>query len=152
MLKANVECQSGATNGLHVAGQAAYDCPGGSYGRPLTPYGCSPHMVAQRLLLGALGAAYGSSVAPNGCPWDPHGRSEAELECSWGCIRPLKGSIWLPMGLYMVAKRLHLTAERVHFVAQGPSMAPMRQICSIHPCEKSLFQFGRGATSDKQDL
>ncbi len=27
------------------------------------------HMAAQRLLLGALGAAYGRSEAPNGCPW-----------------------------------------------------------------------------------
>ena len=35
------------------------------------------------------------------------------------------------MGLHMAAQRLHLAAEGLHFAAQGPSMAPMRQICSI---------------------
>ena len=35
------------------------------------------------------------------------------------------------MGLHVAAQRLHLAAEGLHFAAQGPSMAPMRQICSI---------------------
>ena len=84
MLKANVECQSEATNGLHVAGQAADGCPAVPYG---CPYGGSEavfglhmaaqrlpvaahgvHMAVQRLLLGVLGAAYGCSEAPNSCP------------------------------------------------------------------------------------
>ena len=48
-----------------------------------------------------------------------------------GSIWLLKGSVELPMGLHMAAQRLHLAAEGLHFAAQGPSMAPMRQICSI---------------------
>ena len=64
-------------------------------------------------------------------PWNPYGGSEAAFGCPWGCIWPLRGSIWLPMGLHMAAQRLHLAAEGLHFAAQGPSMAPMRQICSI---------------------
>ena len=34
-------------------------------------------------------------------------------------------------GAALAAQRLHLAAEGLHFAAQGPSMAPMRQICSI---------------------
>ena len=75
------------------------------------------HMAAERLHMVAHGG-------PCGC-------LEAAFGCSWGCIWPLKGSIWLPMGLHMAAQRLHLAAEGLHFAAQGPSMAPMRQICSI---------------------
>ena len=79
-----------------------------------SPWGCiwllRGSIWLQRLRLGALGAAYGRSEAPDGCPW---------------------GSIWLPMGLHMAAHRLHFAAEGWHFAAQGPSMAPMRQICSI---------------------
>ena len=56
---------------------------------------------------------------------------QAAFGCPWGCIWLLRGSIWLPMGLHMVAQRLHLAAERLHFGAQGPSMAAMRQLCSI---------------------
>ena len=75
--------------------------------------------------------AYGCPGGPYGCPWTPYGCSEAAFGCPWGCIWLLRGSIWLPMGLHMAAQRLHLAAEGLHFAAQGPSMAPMRQICSI---------------------
>ena len=97
------------------------------------------------MLLGALGAAYGRSEAPYDCPWGPYGCSEAAFGSPWGCvwlfrsskwppmgpIWLLRGSKWLPMGLHMAAQRLHLAAEGLHFVAQGPSVAPVRQICSI---------------------
>ena len=89
------------------------------------------HMAAQRLLLGVLGAAYGCSEAPYGCSWGPYGCSETAFVFPWGCIRLLRGFIWLPMGLHMSAQRPHLAAEGLHLAAQRPSMAPMRQICSI---------------------
>ena len=70
-------------------------------------------MAAQRLPMGStwlLGGCFGGLL---------------------GCMWLFRGSIWLPMGLHMAAQRLHLAAEGSHFAAQGPSMAPMRQICSI---------------------
>ena len=88
-------------------------------------------MAAQRLLLGALGAAYGCSEAPYGNPWGRYGCSEAAFGCPWGHIWLLRGSIWLPMGLHLAAQRLHLAAEGLHFATQGLSVAPIRQICSI---------------------
>ena len=111
MLKANVERQYGATNGLHMAGQAAYGCPGGRYGchgvhmatqRLLlgvlkAAFSCSEaahgvHMAAQRLLLGALGAAYGRSEAAHGAAYSC---SEAAFGCrgvAFRCIRAVCGS------------------------------------------------------------
>ena len=125
-------------------------CPGGPYGSH------GPHMAAQRLLLGALGVAYGRSKAPYGCPWGyiclnwelhmatkelymgaygcpkaAYGCSEDSLGWLWGCIWLLRGCNGLPMGLHMAGQRLHLAAEGLHFAAQGLSVAPMRQICSI---------------------
>ena len=68
-----------------------------------------------------------------------------------GSKRLLRGSIWLPMGLHMAAQRLHLAAEGLHFAAQGPSMAPMRQICSI--CSIWLGQVGQpGSREDGQSV
>ena len=99
MLNANVERQYGETNGLHMAGQAAWGLHMAAQGVPMAAHGV--HMAAQRLLLGALGAAYGCSEAPYGCPW--------------GSIWLLRGCIWLQRGCILL----------------GPSMGPMRQICSI---------------------
>ena len=100
--------------------------------------------------------ACGCPGGPYGCLWTPYGCSETTFGCPWGCIWLLRGSISLPMGsvwllrsciwvplglhmasqrlhmgLHMAVQRLHLAAEGLHFAAQGPSMAPMRQICSI---------------------
>ena len=64
-------------------------CPGGPYGSH------GPHIAAQRLLLGALGAGYGCSEAPNGCPWGPYGMSEAAFGCrgvTFGCTGAVYGS------------------------------------------------------------
>ena len=54
-------------------------------------------------------------------------------------------------GVHMAAQRLHLAAEGLHFAAQGPSMAPMRQICSI--CCIWLGQAGQpGSREDGQGV
>ena len=92
------------------------------------------HMAAQRLLLGALGPAYGCSEAPYGCPWGPYGRSEAALGCPWGCPWLLRGSLWASMRLHMAAQRLHLAAEGLHFAAQavyGSHAADMQHILHL---------------------
>ena len=71
-------------------------CPGGPHGFH------GPHMAAQRLLLGALGAAYGCSEAPYGCPW---GSIWLLRGCIWlqrGCILLHRGRLWLPCGRYAV--------------------------------------------------
>ena len=64
MLNANVGCQYGATNGLHMAGQAAYGCPGDPYGCPWGPYGCSEAAFGCRgVAFWSTGAVYGSHAA-----------------------------------------------------------------------------------------
>ena len=115
--------------------KANVGCPRGSFGSH------RHHMASQRLPLGALGAAYCCSEAPNGCPWGPCGYSEAAFGGPWGCIWLLRGCIWLPTRVHVTGQGLHLAAEGLHFAAQGPSMAPMRQICSI--CFVWLGQAGQ---------
>ena len=111
MLKANVECWR---DRLHI------------------PYGCpwSP---------------YGGSEAASGCAWDRIWLLEASIwllmgspwqlrDCFWmplGSMWLFRGSIWLPIWLHIAAQRLHLAAEGLHFALYGPSVAPMRQICSV---------------------
>ena len=68
-VNANVEYQYGATNVLHLAGQAKRWLPMGSIwllrGCFWVPLGL--HMVAQRLHIAAHGVAYGYSEAAFGC-------------------------------------------------------------------------------------
>ena len=58
MFHGNVQCRHGLTNGLHVAVQAAYGCPG------VPMAACGVHMAAQRPLVAVLGAACGYAEAP----------------------------------------------------------------------------------------
>ena len=98
---------------------------GDPYGCPWTPYGCSE---------AAFGSPWGRIWLLRGSIWLPMGSTWLLRGCfgsPWDHIWLLRGSMWLPMGLHMAAQRLHLAAEGLHFAAQGPSMAPMRQICSI---------------------
>ena len=97
---------------------AAYGCPGALYGCIWLPKGCV------WLLRGCFGLAVGLHLAAQRLQW-------GALGWPWGCIWLLRGCNGLPMGLHMAGQRLHLAAEGLHFAAQGPSMAPMRQICSI---------------------
>ena len=92
-LKANVECQYGATYGFHVAEQATYGCPCG-------PYGCSE-------------AAFG-------CPWSCIWLLRGSIWLPMGSIWLLRGCIWVPWGLHMAAQRLHMAA---HGAAYGCSEA-----------------------------
>ena len=115
MLKANVEGRYRVTNWLHMAAQ----------GVPMVAHG--PHVAAQRLLLGALGAAFGCSEAPNGCPWvhlaaqelllgaigAPCGRSETPYGRPWSYIWLLRGCIWLQRGCILLHRvRLWLPCSR----------------------------------------
>ena len=128
-LMAKVECQYGATDGLHMAGQATRDYPCGPYGCSKAAFGCPWGCIW--LLGGSIWLPMGSIWLLRGCSGVPWGLHMASQRLHMAATWLLGGSIWLPMGLHMAAQRLHLAAEGLHFAAQGPSMAPMRQICSI---------------------
>ena len=109
--------------------------PRGSLWPPWTTYVCSEAALGSpwgciRLLRGSIWLPMRSIWLPRGCTWEPLGHcmavksQEGPYGCPWG-------TIWQPMGLHVAAQRLHLGAERQHFAAQEPSVAPMRQICSI---------------------
>ena len=92
-------------------------------------------MAAQRLLLGALGAAYGCSEAPYGCPWGPYGCSEAAFGDPWGCIWLLRGSIWVPMGLYMAAHGAPYGCSEVAFGCRGVAFCCAGAVYGSHAAD-----------------
>ena len=78
-----------------------------------------------------------------------HGPHMAAFGRPWGSICLLRGSVLLPIGCFWVPLGMHVAAhglqqaahggpygcseaaDQLHFLAQGLSMAPMLQICSI---------------------
>ena len=60
------------------------------------------HMATQRLHLGALGAAYGLSEVPSGCPWGSIWLLRGCIRLQRGCILLHRGLLWFTCGRYAV--------------------------------------------------